>query len=77
MAVLCRHSTGLKTKVMSLDYLFRGHDIDDSEIIDYLERNNYSVIKNESIIDAEKLEYFTSVFKDYSIQQIEQLLPRK
>ncbi|MBY0485918.1 MAG: hypothetical protein K2P85_01805 [Flavobacteriaceae bacterium] len=52
-------------------------DIDFDEILDFIKSKGYTVVKPNGLTEAYKYEHFKSVVEDYTLQEIENLLPTK
>lgn len=63
------------TKTIEVEVDLNDFDIED--LVTSLQSSGYVVIDCISIIAEEKLKHFKTVMKDYTLAEIENLLPRK
>lgn len=65
----------IMTNTIKVEVDFDHLNIDD--IVSFLESKKYKVFEPMTIMEIEKLAHFNIVFRDYSLSEIENLLPRK
>jgi ribosomal protein S4E len=63
----------LITKTLNIE--FEEFELD--EIIDFLKSKGIIVFKGKSITDAYKIQHIKEVLDDYTIREIQELLPKK